>query len=312
MRVLITGGAGFIGTNLTLSLVHNPHFSEIRIMDDFSTGSLSGLSSVPDVEVIEGTILDMGLLKSAAEGVDSIVHLAARPSVPRSITEPRLTHEVNTTGTMNVLEVARTSGNIHTIVASSSSVYGNTSTFLKHEDLAPRPLSPYAVSKLTAESYALAWQYSFGVPVLVFRFFNVYGPRQASGHAYSAAIPAFVEAALEGREIPLHGDGSQSRDFTFVDTVVDAITQCLVSKATHTGPINLAFGSSISLIEVIKEIEAILGGQIGVQHLPERVGDVKHSHADSRRLKELLPQLQTKSFSEGLRITIDWFRSERP
>jgi UDP-glucose 4-epimerase len=307
VKVLITGGAGFIGTNLAQHLIGLPQITGVRILDDLSTGFLSNLDLVPEADFIEGSILDTGVIEKATDGVDVIVHLAARPSVPRSIAEPRAAHEVNGTGTLNVLEAARQAGNLHTIVASSSSVYGANPALPKHEGLATRPVSPYAASKLAAESHALAWHHSYGLPTLAFRFFNVYGPLQAAGHAYAAAIPTFIDAALHGRPIPLHGDGTQSRDFTFVGTVASVIGRCVLERLTSSQPINLAFGSNITLNEVIAGIATELGRAVDVESLPSRPGDVKHSQADNSALLKLVPGVTATPFDEGLRATIGWF-----
>ena len=309
MKVLITGGAGFIGTNLAQHLIGLPQITEVRILDDLSTGFRSNLDLVPEADFVKGSILNMGLLSEAVMGMDSIVHLAARPSVTRSIAEPQAAHEVNATGTLNVLEVARQAGGLHTIVASSSSVYGANPTLPKREDLATQPVSPYAASKLATESYALSWQHSYGLPTLAFRFFNVYGPLQAAGHAYAAAIPTFIDAALSDRPIPLHGDGTQSRDFTFVGTVTSVIGQSVLERITSPQPVNLAFGSNITLNEVIAGISTELGRVVEVESLPSRPGDVKHSQADNSALMALLPGLSAVSFDEGLRATIGWFRT---
>ena len=308
MKVVITGGAGFIGTNLAQHLLVQPQITEVRILDDLSTGFRSNLRLIPGASFVEGSILDVSLLEAAVAGVDSIVHLAARPSVPRSIAEPRASHEVNVTGTLNVLEAARQAGNIHTVVASSSSVYGANPTLPKHEDLATRPVSPYAASKQAAESYTLAWQHSYGLPTLAFRFFNVYGPLQAAGHAYAAVIPTFIDAAINNRPIPLHGDGMQSRDFTFVGTVASVIARCVIGRITSPTPVNLAFGSNITLNEVIEGIGRELNRSVAVEYLPSRPGDVKHSQAATAELARLLPHLESVAFDDGLRATIDWFR----
>jgi len=309
VKVLITGGAGFIGTNVAQHLIGRPEITEVRILDDLSTGFHSNLDLVPEARFIAGSILDLDLLSQAVSGIDSIVHLAARPSVPRSIAEPRAAHEVNATGTLNVLEAARLAGNVHTIVASSSSVYGANPTLPKHEDLATRPVSPYAASKLAAESYTLAWQHSYGLPTLAFRFFNVYGPLQAAGHAYAAAIPTFIDAALNERPIPLHGDGTQSRDFTFVGTVASVIGRCVLERIFSPQPVNLAFGSNITLNDVIDGIQNELRYTVHVEHLPTRAGDVKHSQADNSALTALVPDVQPIPFDDGLTRTIEWFRS---
>lgn len=306
MKVVVTGGAGFIGANLTrrLSTRHS-----VVVLDDLSSGRSTNLDGVSNIEFVEGSILDDDLLDRVISGCDAVVHLAARPSVPRSIAEPVAAHEVNATGTLKVLEATRRAGGPHVIVASSSSVYGANPTLPKTESLATRPISPYAASKLAAESYTLAWSQSYGLPVLAFRFFNVFGPLQPAGHAYAAAIPTFIDAALAGRPIPVHGTGQQSRDFTFVGTVANVITQALELGITSAEPVNLAFGSNITLLDVIGRIEAILGRSLVVENLPARAGDVMHSQADNSLLRSLIPDVEPESFESGLRQTIDWFTS---
>ena len=235
MRVVITGGAGFIGGNLARHLGERPEVSEVVAFDDLSSGFRENLTGT-DATLVEGTILDTEALGAVTEGASAIVHLGARPSVPRSIEDPVASHDANATGTMNVLEAARQAGNAHVVVASSSSVYGANPTLPKHEDLATRPMSPYAASKLATESYALAWQAAYGLPTLAFRFFNVFGPLQAAGHAYAAVIPAFVSAALAGEPLQVHGDGTQSRDFTYVGTVCRVLLDALGSRDFLRGP----------------------------------------------------------------------------
>jgi UDP-glucose 4-epimerase len=193
-------------------------------------------------------------------------------------------------------------------VASSSSVYGANPSLPKHEDSATLPLSPYAASKLATEAYALAYQHSFGLHVLAFRFFNVFGPLQPAGHAYAAVVPAFVSAALEGRPLPLQGDGKQSRDFTFVGTVTEVLTDAVRRKVTCTGPVNLAFGSRTDLLAVIDLLGELLGHSLEVEHLDPRPGDVRHSQADSTRLQELFPDVEAVELRDGLAQTVEWFR----
>jgi UDP-glucose 4-epimerase len=250
------------------------------------------------------------VLDTAMRGAGAVVHLAARPSVPRSISEPVASHLANASGTVEVLEAARRAGNLHVIVASSSSVYGANPTLPKREDLATLPLSPYAASKLATESYALAYQQSFGLPALAFRFFNVFGPLQAAGHAYAAVVPAFVSAALEGRPLTVHGDGKQSRDFTYVDTVTEVIADALARRVTSPSPVNLAFGTRTDLLSLIAELETVLGTRVDVEHVETRAGDVKHSQADSTRLQELFPDVVPTALPDALRATVDWFRAQ--
>ncbi len=302
MRVCVTGAAGFIGSHVCASL--SAHAQVIGI-DDLSTGSRDNLAG-SSVELIEASILDVDALADATRGVDAIVHLAARPSVPRSLLEPEATHEANATGTLRVLEAARRANNAYTVVASSSSVYGSNPALPKHEGLVPAPLSPYAASKLATEQYALAWQHSFDLPTLAFRFFNVFGPRQAPGHAYAAVIPAFVHAAVTGQPLTVHGDGTQSRDFTYVGTVADVIVDALVRRVVHPGPVNLAFGSRTTLMELIALIELLLGHSLECEHQPVRAGDVPHSQADMTLLSHLFPGVQPVDLEVGVRATIEW------
>jgi UDP-glucose 4-epimerase len=218
------------------------------------------------------------------------------------------THEANATGTLRVLEAARHAGGPHMVVASSSSVYGGNRSLPASEDLAPLPLSPYAASKLATEGYALSYGRSFGLPVLVFRFFNVFGPLQRAGHAYAAVVPAFVAAALAGEALPVHGDGEQTRDFTFVGSVVRVIVDALDRGVTAPGPVNLAFGGRASLLELATTLEEVIGRPLPRAHGPARAGDVRDSQADQSRLRALFPGIEPDSLVDGLRATVDWFR----
>jgi len=303
MKVVVTGGAGFIGANLCRSLVAGG--AEVVVLDDLSSGRRDNLDGT-GVRLVEGTILDPAALDMTFEAADAVVHLAARPSVPRSIVDPVASHQANSTGTVEVLEAARRAGGPMVVVASSSSVYGANPTLPKHEQLATRPLSPYAASKLAAEAYALAWQHSYGLPVLAFRFFNVFGPHQPPGHAYAAVVPAFVSAALEGRPLCVHGDGRQSRDFTYVDTVASVLTAAVSRRVTEPEPVNLAYGSRVDLLEVITLLESILGRRLEVEHTDPRPGDVRHSSADDHKVRELFPEIEPVPLEQGLRATVDW------
>ena len=308
MKVVVTGGAGFIGANLCRQLLAAPGITEVVALDDLSTGFRTNLEGV-DVELVEGTILDPATLDRCLAGASSVVHLGARPSVPRSVADPVASHDANATGTMNVLEAARRADGAHVVVASSSSVYGANPTLPKHEDLATRPLSPYAASKLATESYTLAWGHSYGMPTLAFRFFNVFGPLQAAGHAYAAVVPAFVSAAMEGRPLTVHGDGTQSRDFTYVRTVCSVITDAVLRRVSSPDPVNLAFGSRTNLLEVVALLEELLERPLEVEFTDPRVGDVKHSQADNARLRELFPDVVPVELREGLAATVEWFRN---
>lgn len=312
MKVLVTGGAGFIGANLCRQLALDPAIDEVVAFDNLSTGDAANLDSCPEVRLVVGDICDSAALSSAIDGARAVVHLAARPSVPRSIEDPVASHVSNTTGTLEVLEAARRANDVHVIVASSSSVYGAAPDLPKHEGLKPSPLSPYAATKLATETYTLAWGASFDMDVLAFRFFNVFGPLQPAGHAYAAVLPAFIAAALEGRPLPVHGDGLQSRDFTYVGSVCEVIQDALRRRVTQSEPVNLAFGSQTTLIEIIDRLEAIFGRSLERNHLPSRAGDVRHSMADQTRLRSLFPDLDPVPLEDGLRETIEWFTSQSP
>ncbi|MGH9227895.1 MAG: NAD-dependent epimerase/dehydratase family protein [Acidimicrobiales bacterium] len=306
MRVVVTGGAGFIGANLCRHLVARPEVSTVVVVDDLSSGSLANLDGV-GVEVLVGSILDDEVLDGALDGTASVVHLAARPSVPRSIADPVASHQVNATGTMCVLESVRRHRVPHVVVASSSSVYGANPVLPKHEDLAPAPRSPYAASKLAAESYTLAWSQVWGFGALAFRLFNVFGPLQPAGHAYAAVIPAFIGATLAARPVQVHGDGRQTRDFTFVDSVCEILTQAVVGSVRCDGPVNLAFGGRYDLLTVLGILEDILGRPVPRNHVDPRPGDVRDSQADRARVEALFPQVAPVPLAEGLRRTVDWF-----
>lgn len=307
MRVLVTGGAGFIGANLCRTLLATGAV-EVIVLDDLSTGSLDNLDGC-DVEVRVGSVLDADAVGRACTGVQAIVHLGALGSVPRSVADPTTSFAVNATGTVNVLEAARRAG-AHVLFASSSSVYGSNPALPKHEDLAPRPMSPYAASKLAAESTVLAYSSSYALPVLAFRFFNVYGPLQRAGHAYAAAIPAFVHAALRGEPVTVFGDGSQSRDFTFVDTVCEVLTDAVIRRVTSAEPVNLAFGSRIRLNDIIDRLSQVLGSSLNVRYAAPRVGDVLHSSADDTRVRALFPAVRPVALDVGLAATVEWMRRQ--
>ena len=311
MKVLITGGAGFIGANLSRALIDQDWINEVVVIDDLSFGFRSNLDGL-EVTFVEGSILDEDLLKSTMGGVSAVVHLAARSSVPRSIGDPLAAHRDNTTGTALVLEAARSQGDVQVIVASSSSVYGANESLPKHEGLATQPVSPYAATKLASESYTLAWGHSYGMPVLALRFFNVFGPLQPPLHTYAAVIPAFLSAAMQDQALPVHGDGTQCRDFTYVDTVVSVIADAIHRRVSHLEPLNLAFGKKITLLEVISELEVILDRNLSIDYQPPRVGDVARSQADSSALRRLFPDVVPSDFVDGLRSTTEWFQESRP
>lgn len=307
MNVVVTGGAGFIGANLCRELASRPSVGKVVVLDDLSTGSAANLVGT-DVELVEGSILDRDLLHDVVTWADAVVHLAARPSVPRSLADPFASHEVNATGTMRVLEACR-HGDTHLVAASSSSVYGSVTDLPKHEGLPTRPLSPYAASKVATESYVLAHQSAFGLSALVFRFFNVYGPLQSAGHAYAAVVPSFIDAALRGDPLTVFGDGHQTRDFTYVGTVVQVLADATERRVTCASPINLAFGTRVSVLELAHHLAKTLELAVEVRHEPTRSGEVRVSQADDGLLRSLFTGLRPVPLEQGLAETVRWFRS---
>ncbi|MBW3606476.1 MAG: NAD-dependent epimerase/dehydratase family protein [Actinobacteria bacterium] len=310
MKVLVTGGAGFIGANLVERLLAADAIDAVTVVDDLSTGEADRLAGSDGVELWKGSVLDAELLRDAAAGCDAVVHLAALASVPESLEQPVAYHEVNGTGTLHVLDAAREHG-CQVIVASSAAVYGQHPPLPASESLPPQPTSVYASSKLAAEAHALAYGNAFDLPVLVFRFFNVFGPLQDVGHTYAAVVPAFVSAAVSGEPLLIFGDGQQTRDMVPVGSVVSVLTDAVVRRMTHTGPVNLAFGTRRSLLDIVAELEQILGRPLDRRHLPPRAGDVRHSQADHRLLRRLFPNLEPPDFTAELAATVDWFQHRR-
>ena len=310
MRVLVTGGAGFIGANLCRELAARNEIDAVVALDDLSTGSAENLRGV-DAKLIEGSILDRDLLAELVDNTDAVVHLAALPSVPRSLADPLRTFEVNATGTTYVLEACRRKS-LYVVAASSSSVYGNVPVSPKHEDLPTRPLSPYAMSKLAAEAGVLAYGTAFGLPTLALRFFNVYGPLQTAGHAYAAVIPTFITSALQGDQLQIYGDGGQVRDFTFVATVTSVLADAVLRQVISSVPVNLAFGTRVSVAELAERVGTATGVRPQVCHRPARAGDVRESQADSARFRALFPDVRPVSLDQGLSETIAWFRQAQP
>jgi UDP-glucose 4-epimerase len=305
LRLLITGGAGFIGSSLARLALDRSH--EVVVIDDLSTGYRENLQGL-DLRFVEGSILEPDLLADAMKDADSAVHLAALGSVPRSIMDPVATHAANATGTLSVLEAARAAGVNHIVVASSSSVYGLNPALPKSEREWVRPMSPYAVTKLATEQYSLAYQQSYGMQTLAFRFFNVYGPRQMAGHVYAAVIPTFIDALLRGEALGVNGDGSNSRDFTYVGTVCRVLLDASERQLSHPEPVNLAFGTNTTLLELASGIEDAAGLKAEVLHRDPRPGDVQHSQADNTVLRLLFPDVEPVSLEQGLSETVAWFK----
>lgn len=308
-KVLITGGAGFIGANLVREFRANSPEVELRVLDDLSTGYRENLDG-QGVDFYLGSVADPEAIQEAADGVDSIVHLGALGSVPRSVDDPVTTHIANLEGTLQVLEAARRN-NSHVIFSSSSSVYGSNKSLPKTENDWTRPLSPYAVSKLGAEAYLLAYQSSYGLPTLPFRFFNVYGPLQSAGHAYAAVIPKFLDRIRAGEPILIEGDGEQSRDFTSVKTVTAVLRDAVERRVTHDSPVNLAYGSFTTVNQLADKIQNHLGRPVEREHVAPRVGDVRASSADGVLIRQLFPTIDPTPLDEGLPETVDWYM-QRP
>jgi UDP-glucose 4-epimerase len=304
MKVLVTGGAGFIGTNLVRALINAGH--KPRILDDFSTGLVSNVSDL-GIEVHRGSLEKLELVEKFARGVDAIAHLGARGSVPRSLKNPLATHSVNATGTLNVMEAARSVG-AHVIYSSSSSVYGRNEELPKDEKMWTLPLTPYAASKLTGEGYVEAYQSSYGVPVSAFRFFNVFGPWQRPDHDYAAVIPKWIWKIMNAQSIEVFGDGNQSRDFTYVGTVVNVLLDAIEKRKTWHGPVNLAFGNRITLNEVIEILRKEFS-TVDVKYVGERKGDVLHSQSSPVLLRQLFPEIIPVNFDSALRETIEWLKN---
>jgi UDP-glucose 4-epimerase len=302
-KVGITGGAGFIGSNLTRRLTSEGH--EVVVFDDLSTGLISNIDQ-SNCTFVNATITDFKALQTALKDCQTIFHLAARGSVPRSIKNPVATHDVNATGTLNVLEVARSSG-AHVIFSSSSSVYGRNMQLPKDESMWLGPMTPYAASKLAAEGYVQAYASAYKVPTTLLRFFNVFGPRQRPDHEYAAVLPKWIWLAMQGKAIDVYGDGSASRDFTYVDTVLDIAMTAMNEKVLTEGAINLAYGNRIFLRDTIEFLRKHFP-DLQVNFVAERLGDVKESQNAPKLLKTLFPKVQPKLFEAALDETVLWLK----
>jgi UDP-glucose 4-epimerase len=305
MKVLITGGAGFVGTNLTMGLLNSGF--KVKILDDLSTGLKQNISK--DAEFVNASILESSQVDKAIEDCEVVVHLGARGSVPRSIKDPIATHDVNTTGTLNVLEAARTSKS-HYIFSSSSSVYGSNMVLPKNEDMVLRPITPYAASKMSGEGLSLAYAKTYELPVSTFRFFNIFGPWQRPDHEYAAVLPKWIFKCMKGDEIEIFGNGEQTRDFTYVGTVVNLIIDCISNKILHPEPVNLAYGNNISLNQVTKLLKNSFP-DLKVKYLPQRNGDVLHSKNDPKLVRSLYPNVNVEKFETSLQETINWFKKSK-
>jgi len=310
-RYLVTGGAGFVGSNIVAALVAAGE--RVRALDNLATGRWENLDGVGgDVERIEGDIRDPAVVAKAMQGVEVVFHEAALGSVPRSVADPIESSSVNVGGTVTVLDVARRSGVRRVIFAASSSAYGETEVLPKHEELVPMPLSPYAISKLACEGYVKVFAALYGIETLSLRYFNVFGPGQSPDGAYAAAIPRFVDAALAGRAVPIYGDGGQTRDFCYVDNAVRANLLAAASPRKLQGEIvNVAGGRHIGLNDLVARLGELLGRPVRVEHLEPRAGDIRHSLADVSRAKELLGYEPSIPWEDGLAPTVAYLSALR-
>jgi processive 1,2-diacylglycerol beta-glucosyltransferase len=299
MKVVVTGGAGFIGSHVCAALLGTPGVTEIVVIDDLSTGRRSNVDRA-SCRLIVGSVLDSALLDRWFRGADAVVHLAAVASVPRSMQDPVGCDAVNVSGTVRVLNAARRTGGCLAVLASSSAVYGSSAATVKHESTPVQPVTPYAVSKLAGEMYAELYARNFGVDVLALRLFNAYGPRQQLDGTYPAVIPAFLRSALSGTPLTIYGDGRQTRDFIHVETIANVIVDAVRRRVTNARPVNVGSGVPRSLIDVISELERLLGRRLEIEHLPARPGDVLDSCADIGRMRALFPSVEVKGLADGL------------
>jgi len=306
---LVTGGAGFIGSSLARALVSRG--DRVRVIDNLSSGRQENLADISqDLELIEADIRDEAALTRALDGVELVFHEAAIPSVPRSLANPIASHDANATGTLEVLQAARRAGVRRLVYAASSSAYGDTPTLPKVETMRPMPLSPYAVSKLAGEHYCQVFAGAYGLETVSLRYFNVFGPHQDPKSEYAAVIPRFVTAALAGQGVTIYGDGLQSRDFCFIDNTVEANLAAGSAPGVSGGVFNVACGAAINLNEVVKLVGEIVGHAVPITYLPGRVGDVKHSLADTSAARERLGYRGAISFAEGLKRTVAWYAGQ--
>jgi nucleoside-diphosphate-sugar epimerase len=305
---LVTGGAGFIGSHLVEELVRRGH--RVRVVDSLVTGKRRNLDHIPAVEFLEGDLADRDVARRAVEGMEYVLHQAAIPSVPRSVKDPLTSNEANVTGALNILVAARDAGVKRLVYAGSSSVYGDTPTLPKREDMPPKPLSPYALQKLMAEQYCEMFTRLYGFETVTTRYFNVFGPRQDPGSPYSGVISLFSTAILEGRQPIIYGDGEQTRDFTYVANVVDGVLRACEAPKAAGEAMNVATGGRISLNELLRVMNKICGTKAEPVYKEPRPGDVRDSQADISKARTLLGYSPIVALEEGLRHTLDWCRSE--
>ena len=302
---LVTGGAGFIGSNIAEALVKRG--DRVRVLDNFSTGRRENLAAIGEVELVEGDLRDPAAVGRAVAGVDGVFHQAALRSVPRSVDDPSSSNEVNVSGSLVLLLACREAKVRRVVYASSSSVYGDDPTLPKVETLPTRPVSPYAVSKLAAEHYCHVFARLYGVETVSLRYFNVFGPRQNPESKYSAVIPRFLEQALHGEALEVHGDGEQSRDFTYIDNVVHGNLLAMETQGVSGEVFNVACGTRHSLLAIAAAIGDFLGARPALRHVAPRAGDVRHTLADIAKAERLLGYRPLVDFATGMRLTCEYF-----
>jgi nucleoside-diphosphate-sugar epimerase len=304
---LVTGGAGFIGSHIAEALVRRG--DTVRVLDNLLTGKVENLTPFIDrIRFIQGDIRDLDACRRAAEGADHVLHQAALPSVPRSVEDPLLTNAINVTGTLNLLLSARDAGVRSFVLASSSSVYGDDPGLPKVEGSEGRPLSPYAVSKLVGEKYVEIFHDLFSMKTVALRYFNVFGPRQDPFSQYAAVIPLFITKVLQGESPVIYGDGEQSRDFTFVENVVEANLMAAESDTVGGEALNIACGESMTINALLAAVNKTLRKDIQPVYADSRPGDIKHSTADVRKARRLMAYEPRVSFMDGLKATIEWYK----
>jgi len=303
---LVTGGAGFIGSHLAEELIRRGHV--VRVVDNLATGKRRNLAHLPAVEFLEGDLADLAVCVRAVQGMDYVLHEAAIPSVPRSIEDPVTSNRSNIDASLNILVAARDAGVKRLVYAGSSSAYGNTPVLPKHEDMPPRPLSPYALQKFVAEQYCQLFTRLYGLETVTIRYFNVFGPRQDPGSPYSGVISLFFAALLGGTEPVIYGDGEQTRDFTYVANVVDGVLRACEAPNVAGEVINIATGQAISLNELLSVMKNLVGSTVAARHLLPRAGDVRDSLADIAKARDLLGYSPSVPVRDGLQKTLEWFR----
>jgi nucleoside-diphosphate-sugar epimerase len=303
---LVTGGAGFIGSHLAEELLRRGH--RVRVADSFITGRRENLQVIPSAEFVEGDLADVSFAERACAGVEYVLHQAAIPSVPRSVDDPVTSNRANITATLNVLDAARRAGVKRLVYAGSSSAYGDTPTLPKHEDMPTAPKSPYALQKLVGEQYCQMFTQLYGFETVTTRYFNVFGPRQDPGSPYSGVISLFATAIPAGKQPIIYGDGEQTRDFTYIANVVDGVLRACEAPNVAGEVINVATGLRISLNDLIRVLNKLVGTNIQAIYKEPRAGDVRDSQADISKAKALLGYAPRVSFEEGLKQTLEWCR----